>query len=391
MKNLTPEQRLERSHVALIRSEKFALLSGIILLGESKVKTGIPTAYTNGRDKYYGKEFFEGLSEKEINFVVAHENFHVLYKHMTTWRRLWEEDPKLTNMACDYVINQQIVDIDPDGKIINVPNIGVCLDEKYRGWDAKQVYDDLKQNQDEDDTGSSGNSAEKQDSFDQHGFDDAKQMTSKESKELDEAVDQAVRQGDILAGKMGGVSAHDIGAIPEPQVNWREQLQDFVQSVCAGRDSSTWRRPNRRWLADGMYMPTPFSESIGPMVIGVDTSASISEEYLDKFLGEIEKITQDMPPERLHLLYWDSKIAGEEVYMPGEYEGLTQSTRPVGRGGTDPFCVKKFVDNMGTKPELVLILTDGHFFGGWPVFNEPTLWVSTTDRMSDTDKTIHIK
>lgn len=400
MNNLTHEQRLQRSHITLMRCAKFALLSGIILLGESKVKSGVPTAYTNGRDKYYGKEFIDKLSEKELNFVVAHENFHVLYKHMTTWRKLWQEDPKLTNMACDYVINQQIVDMDPNCEFIAVPDIGVCLDSKYRGWDAQQVYNDLKQNQDNDDSDDSddsdgkGDSKDKkggpQDSFDDHGFDDAKQMGEQEAKELNEAIDQAARQGDILAGKMNGNSARDVGAIPEPQVNWREQLQDFVQSVCAGRDSSTWRRPNRRWLADGMYMPTPFSESIGPMVIAVDTSASIPNEHLNQFLGEIEKITQDMPPERLHLLYWDTKVAGEEVYVPGEYEALTQSTRPVGRGGTDPNCVKHFVDRMGAKPELVLVLTDGHIFGDWPQFNEPTLWVSTTEQKAPTGKTIHI-
>jgi len=381
MKNLTHEQRLQRSHIALMRSPKFALLSGVLLLGESRVKSGVPTAYTNGCDKYYGKEFMDKLNEKELNFVVAHENFHVLYKHMTTWRKLWEEDAMLTNMACDFVINQQIVDLDPTGEIVKMPDIGGCLDEKYRGWDAKQVYDDLKRNG----TGDGG-----QDSFDEHDFEHAKQMTDEARKELEQAIDQAARQGDILAGKLGGNSARDIGAIPEPQVDWREQLQEFVQSACAGRDSSTWRRPNRRWLADGLYMPSPFSESIGPMVIGVDTSGSIGPETVNQFLAEVVKITDDIPPERLHLLYWDSHVAREEVYMPGEYESLTSSTKPMGGGGTDPNCVKEFVDSMGTKPELVLMLTDGFIFGGWPNFNEPTLWVSTSDNVSPYGKTIHI-
>ena len=387
MNNLTPEQRLQRSHISLMRSPKFALLSGIIVLGDSRVKPGVPTAYTDGRDKVYGGEFMESLNEKQLNFVVAHENFHVLYKHMTTWRKLWDEDAKLTNMACDYVINQQIVDLDPSGELIELPDLKICIDEKYRGWDAKQVYDDLKQQQDSGDDPDGGDG---QGSFDEHGFDQAKSMTEKERKELESAVDQAARQGDILAGKLNGKTGRDIGAIPEPQVDWREQLQDFVQSVCAGRDSSTWRRPNRRWLADGMYMPTPFSESIGPMVLGVDTSGSVGPDMLKMFMAEVVKITQDMPPERLHLLYWDSHVASEEVYMPGEYESLTSSTKPMGGGGTDPNCVKQFVDAMGTKPELVLMLTDGFIFGDWPNFNEPTLWVSTSNNKSPYGKTIHI-
>jgi len=384
MNNLTHEQRLQRSHISLMRSPNFALLSGIILLGTSSVKDGVPTAYTNGRDKVYGREFMDTLDEKQLNFVVAHENFHVLYKHLTTWQKLWQEDAKLANRACDYVINQQILDLDPGNNYVRLPEINLCLDAKYRGWDAKQVYDDLKQQQDE--GGGSGG-----DSFDEHGFDDAQSMSEQERKELEQAVDQAARQGDILAGKLNGKTNRDIGAIPEPQVDWREQLQDFVQSVCAGRDSSTWRRPNRRWLASGAYMPSPYSESIGPVVVAVDTSASISAETINQFLSEIVSITEAMPPERIHLLYWDTKVAREEVYVPGEYESLASSTKPAGGGGTDPGCVKHFVDGMGTKPELVLVLTDGYIYGDWPDFNEPTLWVSTSNRVSPYGKTIHIK
>lgn len=386
MNNLTHDQRLQRSHIALMRSKEFALLSGIIMLGESEVRDGVPTAYTDGRDKFYGREFMDTLTEKQLNFVVAHENFHVLYKHLMTWRKLWQEDAKLTNMACDYVINQQIVDLDPSGRLIEPPDVGLCLDEKYRGWDAKQVYDDLKQQQDDgNDSGGDG-----QGSFDEHGFDDAQSMSEQEREELKQAVEQAARQGDILAGKLDGNTNREIGALPEPQVNWREQLQEFVQSVCAGRDSSTWRRPNRRWLADGLYMPTPFSESIGPVVIGVDTSGSVAPELVGKFLAEVAKITEEMPPERLHLLYWGTSVERDEVYLPGEYEMLTDSTKPVGGGGTDPNCVKHFVDDMSPKPELVLMLTDGYIFGDWPHFNEPALWVSTSQHKSPHDKTIHI-
>lgn len=393
MSNLTPEQRLQRSHITLMRSKEFALLSGIILLGESRVKNGVPTAYTDGRDKFYGREFMGTLTDKQLNFVVAHENFHVLYKHMTTWQKLWKEDAKTTNMACDFVINQQIVDLDPNGRMIELPELDLCIDEKYRGWDTKQVYDDLKQQQEDqpdDGDGEEGEGTEGQGSFDEHGFGEAQSMGAEERKELEKAVEQAARQGDILAGKLNGTSSRDIGAIPEPKIDWREQLQDFVQSVVSGRDSSTWRRPNRRWLADGLYMPTPFSESIGPMVVAVDTSASIGPEIINQFLSEIARITETMPPERLHLLYWDSHVAGEEVYMPGEYESLISSTKPMGGGGTDPNCVKSFVDAMSPKPELVLMLTDGCIFGDWPNFNEPTLWVSTTSNTSPYGTTIRL-
>lgn len=98
-----------------------------------------------------------------------------------------------------------------------------------------------------------------------------------------------------------------------------------------------------------------------------------------------------MPPERIHLLYWDTEIAREEVYVSGEHEALACSTKPVGGGATDAGCVKQFVDAMNTKPELVLMLTDGYRCGAWPYVNEPALWLSSSDQKSPYGKTIHIQ
>jgi len=381
--NLTYEQRIQRAHISLMRSPKFALLSGIMMLGESKPVDGFPTAYTNGRDKHYGREFMDKLSEKELNFVVAHENFHVLFKHMTTWQRLWKEDARLANMACDYVINQQIADLDPEHELIEPPKkLGILMDEKFRGWDSGKVFEYLKQNPKE--------QPKNGESMDDHGWEDAQSLSESEKKELDKAIEQAIRQGSILAGKLKGATARDIGALPEPKVDWRDELRDFVQSVTAGRDASTWRKPNRRWLAQGAYMPTPYTESIGSVVIGIDTSASISQADIAGFLAEIKRITETMPPERIDLLYWDTAVAREEHYLPGEYGSIVTSTKPAGGGGTDPRCVEAYVQAMHTPPEFVLMLSDGYVMN-WPKFTVPTLWAMTTDQIAPNAINIKLK
>jgi predicted metal-dependent peptidase len=126
-------------------------------------------------------------------------------------------------------------------------------------------------------------------------------------------------------------------------------------------------------------MPSPYSESVGPIVVGVDTSGSISPLIINEFLAEVKSIAEDTPPERIHLLYWDTSVAGEEVYEQGDYGNLIQSTKPAGGGGTDPDCVKEYVDNMTTKPEIVLMLSDGCIWGDFPEFGVPTIWGMTSD------------
>ena len=102
---LTAERKLTRVVIDLMRNPLFADMSGIFMMGTKEVSDDVPTAATNGRDEVYGRAFIDGLSIPEVAFVVVHESFHKMYRHLTTWHKLWLEDPQLTNMACDYVSN----------------------------------------------------------------------------------------------------------------------------------------------------------------------------------------------------------------------------------------------------------------------------------------------
>lgn len=401
-RNLTPEQKLKRAHVQLVRSKQFALLSGILLLGKSEIRSDLPmpTACTDGRNKYYHPELIDEISEKQLAFAVAHENFHVLYKHTTTWKHLYKENAMMANMACDYVINAQIKALDPNCDVVEI-NENWLYHQKYEGWDTFRVYKDLMKNgaPNNDSADGSGQPTGKAGKYgtgdgqgpqDHHDWEAGDALDDKQKKELEKAIDSAIRQGEILAGKVGGNSARDIGAIPEPQVNWREQLREFVAAVADGKDCATWRKPNRRWMANDIYMPTTYSETIGPMVVAIDTSGSIDQHTINTFLGELTGIVEMMPPEKLHLLYWDTNVAAEEVYEPGMYEMLVQSTKPGGGGGTDPLCVQQWLqDHPEIEPSVVLFLSDG-YVGRWPSINAPTMWGMITDVVAPEGVTIKI-
>ena len=107
------ERKLQKAKISLMRDPKFALLSGVLMVGKTYVTEDVPTACTNGRDEKYGRAFIKNLREQELNFLVAHEAGHKLYRHLTTWRKLHDENHSLANQACDYVINLMLKDLDP--------------------------------------------------------------------------------------------------------------------------------------------------------------------------------------------------------------------------------------------------------------------------------------
>ena len=417
------ERKVQKAKITLMRDPRFALWSGILMVGRTSVVDNIPTACTNGRDEKYGRKFVAMLKEPELNFVVLHENLHKAYRHLTTWKKLHDENHRLANAACDYVINLKLKDLDPSERVIAMPKwadgelkgkpMGL-VDEKYRGLNAKQVFDLLKDEQkgkgdgnpcDDGDPsdqeggksrGSNGNGTGE--GFDDHDWDGAKEMTEEEKKVLEREIDQAIRQGVMahqkIAGTGGGDLDRDLLELLEPKVDWREMLREFVKSTCSAKDTSSWRKVNRRFLSMGTYMPSLIGEKVGHLVVAVDTSGSVGQEELSGFLTEVKGIAEEVKPSQVDLIYWDSRVAAHEEYTEGMVGDIINSTKPRGGGGTSPSCVSQYLKDKRIVPECIIVLTDGYVGSDWGSdWTAPVLWaiVGGNDCVADNGKTILVK
>ena len=133
--NLTEEQRLAKAVVAIMGNPKYTALAGVLMIGDRTITDDprIPTACTNGRDEMYDRTFVSKLNDAELRFLILHEVYHKLFKHLHIWRHLYDEDPDLANRANDYVINIKLVDDNGDGFATMTGELSNgCLDEKYR-------------------------------------------------------------------------------------------------------------------------------------------------------------------------------------------------------------------------------------------------------------------
>ena len=389
------ERKLKKVKINIMRDPDFALWSGIMMVGKTYIDDNVATACTNGRDERYGRKFVAELSEKELAFVVLHEAMHKAYRHLTTWRKLYDATPQLANAACDYVINLQLKDLDPHGRVMVMPQrdgkvIGL-IDEKYRNMTTKEVYDALLEEHGEDGGGG-------EEGFDEHDWGGAGELSEEEQKELSKEVEQALRQGDMTQRKVKGNGAgglgRELGDMLAPQVNWREQLREYVKSICSGKDASSWRRVNRRFIGNDIYMPTLVSERVGHLVVAVDTSGSIAGKELNEFLTEVKGIAEEVTPEKVDLLYWDSEVAGHETYDSGNVADIVSSTKPKGGGGTSPSCITAYLKEHSLKPECVVVLTDGYVGSDWGTdWEVPVLWVvcGGNTAIAPNGKTIHIR
>ena len=370
---LTQEQRIEKMHIDLMKHPNFVAYSGVIMIGKTKVCDKTPTAYTNGRDVTYGREFISKLSDAELRGVILHETKHKMYRHLTTWNHLFKQNATKANMACDYVINLEIQEeCNDSNNFVELPKCGL-LDKKFKGMSSRQVFD-LLPDQNGGGGGDSGD-GDGQGSFDEHDWESAEELSAEEKEELAREIDQAIRQGAILAGKANGSLNRSFNDLMSAKVNWKDALREYISAVCKGKDDSTWAKPNRRWLQHDMYMPSTVSETMGRVVVAIDTSGSIQGAILTRFISEVASIMDNVNPELVDLIYWDCEVASHEVYGLNESDKMRASTKPQGGGGTSPSCITKYLKDNNIVPECAIVLTDGYVGNDWGGnWSSPVLW-----------------
>ncbi len=342
--------------------------------------TGIPTAGTDGKKLLVNPEFLKKKCKnvKERAFVLAHEVMHVILRHPYRGKLYTDlgVGPDLkpfnrgkANVAMDYVINDMLVH-----DKVGLPPHGVLLNPQFdrtMTWD--EVYEKLP---DDDDKG-----------WDEHLDGDLTDQPS------DATIQRAVASAAAAAksmGKMPGSMSRIVNEILEPEIPWEEHLARTF-SMVATRDSNTWARPNRRRLAVAphIYMPGRAGYATGPVVIGIDTSGSISDKETSVYLGAIQNLFATLPPESVHVMFVDAEVHDTiEVTDISEVSDLKSKVK--GGGGTDMTAIYREIEKQGLQPSTCVILTDGCTpFGEAQTY--PTLWCITTDQKAPHGETIHVK
>ena len=316
--------------------------------------TTIPTAATDGACIIYNPDFMAKLTVEEIMFVLAHEVMHCTMLH--PWRREGR-DPKKWNKAADHAENLLLLDAG-----FNAPKLGILADQQYKDMHAEKVYNLLP---DSDEGGGEGGFQD--DCRDAPG--DAADKAQSEAK-MKNIVTQAAKVAK-MQGQLNGALKDLIDDTLAPKVNWREELRRFMTASL--KTDQSWAKGQRRFLADGLYLPSLHSEGMGEIVVGVDTSGSVWE-MVPEFLAEVSAIAAECKPEKIHVVYCDTEVNAHDEYEPGE----EIEAKRVGGGGTDLRKGMTFLESKGIIPAVMVWLTDGEtpFDSTPPDF--PVIWCLTT-------------
>jgi predicted metal-dependent peptidase len=382
--------RIKKAHIAIMQHKEFCAFAGILACGNVEITTDVPTACTDGWNVKYNPDFIERVmpTDPKLRLLVLHEAMHKAYRHLTVWKYLAKQNPKLANVAMDHFVNLALTDTDAGSGFLEMPSDGIQPDPKYRGWSVLQIYTDLE-SEDEDEDGNGPG----REGFDEHDYDGPPGGESPTEQEMEDEIGRAIRQGEMIRKQRskGGAGGSDgmFGDLLAPKVDWRKALRDFITETCSGRDESSWSRPNRRFLADDVYMPTMMGNTMRELVVGFDTSGSIfGGNEMTRFVTEIATIIEQVKPSKVHVIYWDTAIAGHQTFEDGQF--AVQDLKPKGGGGTDGAVLFDYLRKQKLKPDAIVQFTDG-YVGSWGKTDVPTLWVITTDIKAPFGTTIQLE
>jgi len=382
--NITPEQ-LEEMRVEVLDRiivARVGLLLRHPFFGNMATRLRImsaddwcPTAAVDGRNLYFNTQFFNAMSNKEIEFVIAHEILHCVFDHL---ERREDRDPQIYNIAADYIVNNTLV----RDRIGEMPKLVDCFqDFKYENWTSEAVYDDifgkydeeqLKQlgelldehldwgdNEGEGDSGSEGE--------DSNGNKISKKRPKYSKEDLRKIRDE-IKENMISAAQTAGAGNVPAGVermikeLTEPKMNWREILRQQIQSTI--RHDFTFSRPSRKGWHTGAILPGQnFAQQID-ICVSLDMSGSIGDEQAKVFLSEVKGIMDEFKDYNVKIWCFDTKVYNEQDYSADSGDDLSDY-EIMGGGGTDFMCNWEYMKENDIIPKKFIMFTDGYAWDSW--------------------------
>ncbi|WP_030607880.1 DUF2201 family putative metallopeptidase [Streptomyces fulvoviolaceus] len=295
------------------------------------------------------------FDDEEWRFILAHEMLHAALRHGD---RCGTRDPYLFNIACDYVINGWLSDM----QVGTMPE-GLLYDPRLAGLSSEEVYDriagDLRRRR-------------RLATLRGKGVGDilgGPLGAPGDYCDLDEFYRRGLARGLDLheqqeRGYLPGGLVEEIRALSHPPLPWDARLARwFDEFVPSPQPVRTYARPARRQAATpdipraGRYFPP---EEIARCTFGVvlDTSGSMDRVLLGKALGAIASYAEarDVPAARVVFCDAAPHDAG---YLP--VTEIAGRVRVHGRGGT---VLQPGIDLLHRADDFppgapVLVITDG--------------------------------
>lgn len=377
---------------------------GLLLISLNKeISDRIPTAGVSKNGINYqlvvNPEFWESLPSDHRIGLLKHELLHIGFFHLEYDDK--GKDRKLANIAMDLEINQYI-----DKKYL--PEGGCTIDNDVfgplnlpvkAGW--RTYYDLLLQEAQNQADSPQGQKIQKMiDAIaagltqtddgtpvpDHSTWDEFENLSEAEKKliraQLEHTLNQVAEQIEKSRGTIPGEFQGMIQKMKQkepPKFDWRSYLRRFAGGSQIVYTKKLRRKFNKRFEDN----PGLKIKQRRHILVGIDTSGSVSDKELIEFFQEIDHI--NATGSEITVIQCDAAIRSIKPYRKGD------SVKVEGRGGTDFDPVLEYYNENIRKYSCLVYLTDGECHTDVTVRGKMLWVISTRGKINQTLKGPQIK
>lgn len=298
------------------------------------------------------------LRREELKFVLAHEYLHAGLQH---YERCQGREPYLWNVACDYVINGWLQEME----IGAMPEIGVLYDETLKGMSAEEIYNlllvDMRRYM-------------KEGTFRGYGKGDVigkegSKICTENGITLDEFYKNALMQGLEYHQSFGrsyipGGLIEEIRALAMPPIPWDVELARWFEEYFLPMEPKrTYARPSRRQgstpdIPRPRYVKADMLDKAYTFGVVIDTSGSMTAKMIGIALGAIASYAAGREVPYARVVFCDT-VAYDAGYLATEE--IAGRVMVKGRGGTILQPGIDLLEKAADFPKKgpILIITDG--------------------------------
>lgn len=340
-------QAHDKAKYSLLQDKKSVFIANILFSLHVKWTDKIPTLATDGIDLLINPDFYMNMSKELRVSALAHETWHVAFKHMI---RLGTKDQQVWNLACDHFINNMLkkadYKIDPNW----------CCDPQYADMACLDIYNHLLKEKKDSGGNPSSNGVGLGSGEGDFTLPNTPTGSKMDEGGLEAKINSTLMKAATAAkmtgqpGLIPGIIEQELEMISNPPLSWEVIFQNVLSSYA--KDDFTYKRVNRRFLPD-FILPSLYNESYGEIIFGFDTSSSMTDDQVASFIGHLHYVQTFIKPEKITIWTFDTKVRTEKTFERGD--DMT-SLKFEGRGGTDMRDLFRKSDE--ANPRLLVVYSD---------------------------------
>jgi predicted metal-dependent peptidase len=385
MKMYGPEERIEQARLML--ATEFVFFGSVFFRLNIVQDDTCDTAWTDGKSIGYNLKWLSQWNVPQICGVFIHEVMHVVLKHhlRQELNKLFGQFHGKFNRAADYALNPTV---------LRCPGVELpprCLVD-LKTWPdnlAEEIFNQLPDDPTDDKLydGTIGEGEDIGEVRPMPGSGKDGKATKQEKEIAANEVDQWVKAAGMKAqgaGKMTDATKRLIKIATTPQVYWQDELQLMTECMC--KDDYTWKRPNTRYMQQGIYLPSMTGQYMPDLLFYVDTSGSLYDDQLGQIMSEARSIIEQFRV-RVIVVYWNTSYVYHEEFLPEDVLDPSFKLNAKGQGGTNFSNCWDWIDEQDDiDPEGIVFFTDIET-SDWPVKDPgiPVIWAQVSNSGSYSD------